>query len=219
MVSYQKIAYYYIMILRNFVVFEGMDGTGTTTQLKALEKRFHSVNRPVFFTAEPTDRETGKLVRNVLSGSVHVENETLARLFAADRGEHLYGKNGVLSHLESGNAVFTDRYVFSSFAYQSLSCDPLLVKTLNDPFPLPELLIFFDIDPDAAMRRIDARGGNREIFETSAFQKKVRERYLEILEYYQTHEPGMKIIRINAEESIETITENIWSLVKDLPKL
>lgn len=219
MVSYQKMAYYYIMILRNFVVFEGMDGTGTTTQLKALEKRFHSVNRPVFFTAEPTDRETGKLVRNVLSGSVHVESETLARLFAADRGEHVYGNNGILSHLESGNAVFSDRYVFSSLAYQSLSCDPLLVKNLNEPFPLPELLVFFDIEPDEAMKRIDIRGGNREIFETSAFQKKVREQYREILEYYKTHEPGMRIFCVNAEESIEAITENIWSMVKDLPKL
>ncbi len=219
MVSYQKIAYYYIMILRNFVVFEGLDGTGTTTQLRELEKRFLSVNHPVFFTAEPTNRETGKLVRNVLSGSVHVESETLARLFAADRGEHVYGKNGILSHLEAGNAVFTDRYVFSSLAYQSLSCDPLLVKTLNDPFPLPELLVFFDIDPDEAMHRIDARGGKKEIFETSAFQQKVREEYRRLLAYYHEHEPGMTIFRVDASESIGTITENIWSLVKDLPKL
>lgn len=219
MVSYQKMTYYYIMILRNFVVFEGLDGTGTTTQLKELEKRFRNVNRPVHFTAEPTDRETGKIVRKVLSGSVAVEPETLARLFAADRGEHVYGTDGILSHLESGKAVFTDRYVFSSLAYQSLSCDPLLVKTLNEPFPLPELLFFFDIDPELAMTRVHTRGAGKEIFETTEFQQRVRDKYREILDHYGTTEPGMTIVRINAAESIETITENIWSLVENLPKL
>lgn len=207
------------MILRNFVVFEGLDGTGTTTQLKELEKRFRKDNRPVHFTAEPTDRETGRIVRSVLSGTVSVEPETLARLFAADRGEHLYAENGILNNLESGKAVFTDRYLFSSLAYQSLSCDSRLVKTLNDPFPLPELLFFFEIDPEQAMKRVHTRGNRKEIFENTDFQAKVHNKYREILEYYDTAEPGMTIIRIQAAEPIETITENLWSLVQDLPKL
>ncbi len=219
MVSYQKMTYYYIMILRNFVVFEGLDGTGTTTQLKELEKRFRKVDRPVHFTAEPTDHETGKLVRNVLSGNVSVEPETLARLFAADRGEHIYSENGILSNLEAGKAVFTDRYLFSSLAYQSLSCDPRLVKTLNDPFPLPELLFFFEIDPAQAMKRVHTRGIRKEIFENTQFQEKVHDKYHEILEQYRISEPCMTIVRIQATEPIETITEKIWSLVENLPKL
>lgn len=207
------------MILRNFVVFEGLDGTGTTTQLTELEKRFLKENRPVYFTAEPTDRETGKLVRNILSGTVRVEPETLTRLFAADRGEHVYGENGILCHLEAGKAVFTDRYLFSSLAYQSLSGDPRLVKTLNAPFPLPELLFFFEIDPDQAMKRVNSRGGHREIFETNEFQIKVHTRYCEILDEYRRSEPGMTIIHVDAAEPVATIHEKIWSLVKDLPKL
>jgi len=207
------------MILRNFVVFEGLDGSGTTTQLKALEKRFSETGKPAFFTVEPSDSETGKLVRRILSGKLHVEQQTLARLFAADRGEHLFAENGIQTVLSSGKAVFCDRYVFSSLAYQGISCDPLLVAELNKPFPLPEYLFFFDIDPELSMQRVSSRGEEREIYEKISFQKKVYTRYLTLLDEYSRTEPEMTIIRIPAGDPIQQITEKIWSIVGDLPKL
>ncbi|HHU37285.1 MAG TPA: dTMP kinase [Treponema sp.] len=207
------------MILSNFVVFEGLDGTGTTTQLLQLKERAKAENNPVFFTGEPTNGEIGKLVRKILSGALPAVPETLARLFAADRGEHLYGQNGILSHLKAGEAVFCDRYVLSSLAYQGLSADPSLVQELNHPFPLPEYLFFFEINPEKSMERVERRGEEKEIFEKIDFQKKVSDRYVKLLERYQETEPDMTIIRIDAAQPIPIITEKIWSIVGNLPKL
>ena len=81
------------MILHNFIVFEGIDGAGTSTQLSILQKKLPP-NR-AFFSAEPTTLETGKFLRRILSGEVPVHPQTAAYLFAADRCEHIYGKDGV----------------------------------------------------------------------------------------------------------------------------
>lgn len=207
------------MIASNFVVFEGLDGTGTTTQLLELKKRADAENKPTFFTGEPTDGEIGKLVRRILSGTLPAIPETLARLFAADRGEHLYGKNGIISQLKEGKTVFCDRYVLSSLAYQGLSSDPSLVSELNQHFPLPECLFFFEIDPEKSMERVLSRGCETEIFEKIEFQKKVYERYIQLLNQFREKEPDMTIIRIDAAQPIPIITEKIWSIIGNLPKL
>ena len=80
------------MILKNFVVFEGIDGAGTSTQIKMLAER-----NPERFvqTAEPTGGETGLFLRRMLAGDFSVDEKTNAFLFAADRCEHIYGKGGV----------------------------------------------------------------------------------------------------------------------------
>ena len=79
------------MILKNFIVFEGIDGAGTSTQLNILKEKLE--NKNVFFTVEPTDLPSGKFLRTILSGSVKVAPSTAAYLFASDRNEHLFGKN------------------------------------------------------------------------------------------------------------------------------
>ncbi len=207
------------MIFRNFAVFEGIDGTGTTTQLREIEKRYSSLGRKTWFTAEPTDGDTGKLIRTILSGESRVHPDTMARLFAADRCEHLYGVGGIAERLADGTAVFSDRYVFSSLAYQGSTCDPELTALLNADFPLPEYVFFFDIDPAVSMERIRARGGSAEIYEREAFQRLVRERYRRLFDRYETEEPGMRVVRIDASRPIAEITEKIWSIVSELPKI
>lgn len=211
------------MLLRNFVVFEGIDGTGTTTQLDRLKARYAERctggNTPVFFTCEPTGSEIGKLVRKGLKGDPEFTPDTMARLFAADRGEHIYGKDGILSHLEKGEAVYCDRYLFSSLAYQGSAGDPELPRALNRDFPLPEFLFFFDIDPDAAMDRVERRSLPLEIYEKREFQKRVRERYMDVIADYERTEPGMRVVRIDAARPIDEIAEKIWSIVRNLPKM
>ncbi len=211
------------MILRNFAVFEGIDGTGTTTQLGLLKEQYGksspSGGAPVYFTAEPTASCVGKLIRAVLRGEVSLEAETVARLFAADRNEHLYGTDGILSQLRQGKAVFSDRYVFSSFAYQGETVKADLVRAQNEDFPLPEFLFFFDIDPETAMKRVEKRNGTREIYETTEFQKKVRDRFLAIIAEFEATEPEMRVVRLDATEGIDVIAEKIWSIAKDLPKI
>lgn len=201
------------MILSNFIVFEGIDGAGTSTQIKKLVEK-----NPSRFTAtaEPTKNETGKFLRRMLSGEFHVDEKTNAYLFAADRCEHIFGKGGVKELIDSGKTVVSDRYFFSSLAYQSISCGKELPKLLNSPFPLPEYLFYFVIDPEISLKRVDSRNGKKEIYEKLDTQKKIAAMYEEIITEYEktAASGGMKIIRIDATKSIEEISQIIFNSIK-----
>jgi len=202
-----------VMILKNFIVFEGIDGAGTSTQIKKLVER--DTTRFVA-TAEPTSNETGKFLRRMLGGEFSVDEKTNAYLFAADRCEHIFGKGGVRELCESGKTVVSDRYFFSSMAYQSVSCGEELPKLLNSPFPLPEYLFYFVINPEVSLGRVNARGEHKEIYETIEKQKKIAAQYEKVISEYEknANETGMKIIRIDAENDINTISEEIWNILK-----
>jgi len=211
------------MILRNFVVFEGIDGTGTTTQIEELKSRYENISKgidvPVFFTCEPTSGEIGKCIRRALRGEVQFTPETMARLFAADRGEHLFGDGGIKAQLDSGKAVFSDRYIFSSLAYQGETLNSALPMQLNQDFPLPEYLFFFDIDSHLSMNRVEKRAGTLEIYEKREFQQKVRSRYMDVIDHFEKTETAMNVIRIDASLPVGTIAEKIWSIARNLPKI
>ena len=167
------------MVLQSFIVFEGLDGSGTSTQIKLLQEKFASKN--VWFTAEPTDKETGLFLRKMLKGEIKINPQTTAFMFATDRCEHLNGKDGVISHIEDGNLVISDRYLFSSLAYQNQECGKDLPYNLNKDFPLPEYLFFFDMNPEKSLERVFARanktGEQTEIYEKLDFQKKTYQEY------------------------------------------
>ena len=99
------------MILKNFIVFEGIDGAGTSTQLKLLSEK-DSEN--IYITAEPTEFETGIFLRKMLKGDFPLDSKTAAFLFAADRNEHLFGKGGIKEQTEKNKIVACDRYIFSA---------------------------------------------------------------------------------------------------------
>ena len=164
------------MILKNFIVFEGIDGAGTSTQIKRLVERDNEKGRFVA-TAEPTTLETGRFLRKMLGGEFSVDEKTNAYLFAADRCEHIFGKGGVKELCDSGKIVVSDRYFFSSMAYQSVSCGDELPKLLNSPFPLPEILFYFEINPEISLGRVNARGEHKEIYETIEKQKAIVDNY------------------------------------------
>ena len=197
------------MILKNFIVFEGIDGAGTSTQIKKLVERGGD---GFVATAEPTSNETGRFLRRMLGGEFSVDEKTNAYLFAADRCEHIFGKGGVKELCESGKTVVSDRYFFSSMAYQSVSCGEELPSLLNSPFPLPEYLFYFVINPEISLGRVTARGEKKEIYETIEKQKKIAAQYEKVISEYEktAAETGMKIIRIDASDSIENISELIW---------
>ena len=197
------------MVLKNFVVFEGIDGAGTSTQIK---KIVESDPQKFVATAEPTSLPTGKFLRRMLSGEFHVDEKTNAYLFAADRCEHIFGKGGVKELCESGKVVVSDRYFFSSLAYQSVSCGLELPMLLNSPFPLPEYLFFFEINPEISLGRVNARNGQKEIYENLDAQKKIAALYEKVISMYES-DPAkreeMKIIRIDATKSIPEISRII----------
>ena len=203
-----------VMILKNFIVFEGIDGAGTSTQIKKLVERGCAELGEGRFTAtaEPTTGETGRFLRRMLGGEFSVDEKTNAYLFAADRCEHIFGKGGVQELCQAGKTVVSDRYFFSSMAYQSVSCGEELPKLLNEPFPLPEYLFYFVINPEISLGRVNARGEHKEIYETIEKQKKIAAQYEKVISEYEknTAETGMKIIRINAADTIENISEIIW---------
>jgi dTMP kinase len=204
-------------ILGNFVVFEGGDGSGTSTQLALLGKRFAD-NCPqagfFFPTAEPTRGAIGQLIRSALKNDPALRPETLARLFAADRSEHLYTTDGVVERCLRAELVVCDRYVLSSLVYQGIDCGEELPRCLNVPFPAPELLLFFDIDPQIALERLRSRQ-SLEIFEHLEFQKKVRERYHSLLGEYRA--AGVRVETIDASQSIEKVADDVWSALSKMP--
>ena len=197
------------MLLKNFVVFEGIDGAGTSTQIKLLSEK----DKERFVcTAEPTSKETGRFLRRMLSGEFSVDEKTNAFLFAADRCEHIYGKGGVIEEINKGKIVLSDRYFFSSLAYQSVSCGKEIPEFVNSAFPLPEILFYFQINPEISLGRVNARGEKKEIYEKIEIQKKIAAQYDAVINEYEKAEKngGMKIVRIDASKSIEEISEEIY---------
>lgn len=211
------------MILKNFIVFEGIDGSGTSTQITELKLKYEQFytqdsNKP-YFTFEPTDNEIGTLIRKALSGSPSLCPKSLAYLFAADRAEHLYGEDGIVLRSQKGQFVISDRYFFSSLAYQGEATNSELSYTLNAPFPLPEHLFYFDIDPEISMNRVNSRSHSKEIYEKIEFQKLVRARYQSLISEYKAKRTEMHIHIIDATQSIQKITEYIWSSIQKQPKI
>ena len=180
-------------ILSRFIVLEGIDGAGTTTQRQMLEDRFRSRGLPLWSTAEPTDSPLGRLCRQILKGDIQVAPEAVAAAFSADRWNHVEGHAGIRQNLAQGNWVVCDRYIFSSLAYQGLVCDMSLVDELNGRFPLPEKLIFIDVPEHVASERRASRE-DLEIYETSEFQRRVSDSYKRVLDRFE--EQGMRILRV-----------------------
>ena len=196
-------------IQKGFWVLEGLDGAGTTTQLKNLEKALTEKGLKVHCTCEPTKYETGKFLRQVLSGEIKVPQSTVAYLFAADRDNHLNNPEyGILSHISNGEIVISDRYLFSSLAYQSIGFDYSRVVELNSQFPYPEYVIYIDTPVVDCISRIDSRGQAKEIYEKSEYQKKVHENYEKI---FSTLPAGCKLLRIDGSGTREEIFQAIWS--------
>lgn len=204
------------MVLKNFIVFEGIDGAGTTTQLKKLAE-FIPEDK-LFLTAEPSKNETGLFLRKMLKGDFTVDPRTQAFLFAADRCEHIWGKNGVQEQINNGKIAASDRYFFSSLAYQSVTCGDDLPRLLNSQFPLPEILFYFVINPEVSLSRVNSRGENKEIFEKLDYQQKTAAWYEKVISEYEKPElnQGMKVIRINAENSIDEISAQIKASLSHL---
>lgn len=191
------------------IVLEGIDGSGTTTQAKLLYQALLEKNYPAELTSEPSEGAIGKLIREYLKGEQvfsdrYFGSHSLALLFAADRLDHLARQ--LNPWLEQGRIVISDRYLLSSFAYQSLECDLEWIKTLNREAPPPDLTILLDLPVEIALQRVVQRKLWPELFEKVEIQKKVRENYLRLArELYS----DQRIVVIDASKSIEEVAGQI----------
>lgn len=198
-------------ILDRFIVFEGIDGAGTTTQIRLLMERCTQEGIPVFATGEPTENCIGKVIRKALKGEYHLHPSTMPLLFASDRNEHLYGEGGILSWIERGYWVLCDRYIFSSLAYQTIENDYREVEELNERFPLPRILFYLETPPETGIHRIQHRE-TKEIYEELSIQRKVHEQYQKVLYAYKN--VGMEFKILDGSAPIEVIHEEVWNFLK-----
>jgi dTMP kinase len=205
-------------VLQNFVVFEGGDGSGTSTQLEIIKQRFDEDRSgllpPLISTFEPTDGPVGHILREALRGGIQLHSETMARLFSADRAEHLYKKDGIITLARQGSLVICDRYTLSSRVYQGIECGGELPDALNKDFPAPELLLYFDIDPCAAFERLKKRS-QKDIYERMNFQIKVRERYRSLLDVCRAE--GSRVVTIDAAAPVDSVALALWENISALP--
>jgi dTMP kinase len=197
-------------VWERFIVFEGLDGAGTTTQAKLIAALLQNGGSCAELTCEPTSYPTGKAIRTLLARDAIVDPKTLAYLFAADRNEHLFNPvSGIAVRLGAGCTVVCDRYLFSSLAYQGREVPDELVGSLKSRFPLPEQLVFIDAPVNLAEQRRQDRTLEQERHEHIRFQERVYRRYQEILSQYETS--AMKIHRIDGTGTVDEVHERIAS--------
>ena len=164
-------------------------------------------------TCEPTDSSIGKLIRQVLRGDVEITPRSLAFLFAADRDNHLYNSiNGMKSAVTHGKIVVSDRYFFSSLAYQSSGTPYNEVESINNVFPFPEIVIYIETPPEICINRIENRK-DRDNFETLAFQEKVYNSYEKA-----SHEmpENSHLIRFDGTLEISVLEKKIFSAISQI---
>ena len=200
-----------------FIAFEGIDGSGKTTQFDMLISRLKNTGLSCFGTKEPTDSPIGSLIRQMLTGKIKTDNRVFANLFAADRADHLLNEtDGIYHKINSGLHVITDRYYFSSYAFNGVDMDMdwvINVNAVNYNILRPDVTLFLDIPVAAAIERIKARQQNRELFENEERLELTREKYFEAFDKLKNVE-NVKII--DAEGDIDTVAEKIWEELRGL---
>ena len=197
-----------------FIVFEGTDGSGKSTQIKLLAKYLESKGIPCYTTHEPTDSPFGSLLRTCLNGRVETDEYTIASMFAADRLDHIFNNlNGMKKKLEDGITVICDRYYLSSFAYNGGFVDTEWVISLNQAamktLP-PDLTIFIDISTEESMRRVSSRS-ETDRYETFDRQSKIRKKYFELFERFK--EENVHIV--SSEMDKDSTQAHIRKIIKE----
>lgn len=183
-----------------FIVFEGLDGSGQSTQVNLLGQFLKSKGIDVVLTKEPTNLPIGKFIRSVLNKKFEVSLDALQLLFSADRTDHL--AKVVIPALRNGRWVISDRYFFSTFAYGFLNLSLDWLIGINDIFLLPDLVFLLKVSPQVCLERIDLRG-KRQFFEEPEKLTKAWQGYEKSIE-------GFKNIKmINGERPIERVFEDI----------
>ncbi len=193
-----------------FIVFDGMDGTGKTTQMKRLAERLMAEGIPTVLTAEPSTSEDGLRLRRALSGKEPASNSRLAALFLLDRIGH---NEEIAAWLSDGKTVLSDRYYYSSMAYQGGgdAFDWVSDMNLNCPdIRTPDGCIILDMNPEESMARIRAGrcADDLEIYETVAQQEKIRERFSRAMKRVEGRD---RILTVNAAGTPDEVAERVYA--------
>lgn len=202
-----------------FIAFEGIDGSGKSTQAKLLANKLEEQGLKIYLTSEPTDSSIGRLIRDIFQHKQEADHRTIAALFAADRLDHLLNQTtGILKKMEEGYTVITDRYYFSSYAYHGTHMDMNWVietNSLSAGLLRPDLNIYIDVSPEESMKRLNKGRTSKELYETIDNLKSVRDKYFEAFEILKNKE---KILITNGDRSVGEISNDITREVLETMK-
>ena len=200
-----------------FLVFEGTDGAGTTTQTKLLKNILIKKGYRVLLTSEPSTEFIGTTIRQILNGRItsknseEIEPKTIALLFAADRLDH--SQNVIIPALKKGYIVISDRYKLSSFVYQGkFTEDESWVELINKYALEPDMTFFIDINGEKAFERISRNRPSLDIFEKKEFVIDVANRYREVFKKYR----NTKLFTVDGSLNVNNINKLITNSLKSL---
>jgi dTMP kinase len=192
-----------------FIVFEGIDGSGTTTISKFIAQKFKNS----VWTFEPSDNAIGKFIRSILQYKEETFcNEAILSLFVADRAQHT--QNLILPALNTGKHVFCDRYTPSTIVYQTIPgylCNKMAIKNIENNISdshgciIPDVVFLLDCDLDVARTRRKTRNRPEELYETDSYQKCVAKQY----KYWSDITEKFNVIKINANNDKNNVVSQI----------
>lgn len=205
-------------LLGKLIAFEGLDGSGQTTQAKLLTHWLDAkAGVPARYTKEPSGGPIGLLLKRALAPRSPegpeiraISPATIALLFASDRLDHL--ENEVLPLLRQGILVVTDRYILSSLAYQSLELDSRWVALINRYAPPPALTLFLDVPIRVCLERIRNRHPQPELFESAAILRRVERRYRQAISRLKRR--GQRIETVDGTGSIGEVHREVVEKAK-----
>ncbi|NLI93649.1 MAG: dTMP kinase [Peptococcaceae bacterium] len=195
-----------------FIVFEGIDGSGISTQTGRLRSYLETEHQiKAILAKEPSEGPVGTLIRQVLSGRMQgINDSSLALLFAADRIDH--NNNKIIPVLEKGDYVICDRYLWSTYAYQGRKNDDSWLKEINKYAYRPDLTIFIRVRPETSLQRITGSRFQTEIFEKLDILQQVFDNYLKLCKEWVA--AGQEVIEIDGEREPEIVENEIRSVVE-----
>lgn len=198
-----------------FIVFEGLDGSGKSTQISMLAEKMKLLKRKVYCTAEPTNSATGGLIRDTLSNNYKRDATELAGLFLTDRIAHNVNPVwGIKKFLDDGIDVICDRYYYSSFAYQGLGTSLNWIMDMNINCPeiiKPDLCIFLDVDYRKCKARVDEDRPHLEIFESD--ERLMEATRLQFYEVFRLLNEKERIQIIDANRPMNVVADEIYQIV------
>jgi dTMP kinase len=201
-----------------FVVLEGIDGSGKTTQCNNLVEKLQQKGIDAICTKEPTDGEIGQLIRKVLSQEVKVPASSIQYLIAADRAVH---QEEILQYLSQGKLVISDRYFWSAVAYGTAdktevnfqnTAQVLMVSqsilSMYNQFILPDVSLYLDVSIDTALRRLSEMDKQKELYERKEKLERIAKGYEWLLQTFP-----QVFTKIDGEKSSEEISDTILNAI------
>lgn len=198
-----------------FIVFEGNDGSGKSTQILKVEKYLKEKGYKVFITREPGGTEIGYRIRKLLLDPAYkMDGLTEALLLAADRNEHV--KNVLIPALEDGYIVLCDRYILSSVVYQGIVRgvgveNIIKLNSIFEEKAKPDLYIVLTLKPEIAIKRLQEANKNDKLdIEDFDFHKKVYSGFKEVSKKFE------RCVNIEADGTVEDVFEKVCKVIDDL---